>query len=94
MNVAQENAETIGLQALTWLAAHEELLPVFLGSTGASQADIREGIEQAEFLGSVLDFILMDDAWVRQFCDAHHLAYEIPFKARQMLPGGEQVNWT
>ena len=94
MTVAQDHAETIGLQALTWLATHEDLLPVFLGATGASESDFRTGIGQPEFLGSVLDFILMDDAWVQQFCDAHSLAYDSPYKARQMLPGGEQVNWT
>ncbi len=94
MTVAREHAETIGLQALTWLAAHDELLPVFLGATGASEDDFRTGVGQPEFLGSLLDFILMDDAWVQQFCDTHTLAYDMPYKARQKLPGGEQVNWT
>ena len=94
MTVAREAAEVIGLQALTWLAANEELLPVFLGATGASEAEFRTGVGEPEFLGSVLDFILMDDAWVQQFCDAHQLAYDAPYKARMQMPGGEQVNWT
>ena len=45
MSVSRESAETIGLQAVAWLAAHDELLPVFLGSTGASEADFRDGLE-------------------------------------------------
>ncbi|MFK7938818.1 MAG: DUF3572 domain-containing protein [Roseovarius sp.] len=94
MNAARENAETIGLHALTWLAGHEDLLPVFLGATGASEQDMRTGLNDPVFLGSVLDFILMDDAWVQQFCDAYTLPYEMVYKSRQMLPGGEQVNWT
>lgn len=94
MTVAREYAETIGLQALTWLVSHEELLPVFLGASGASETDMREGLGNPDFLGSVLDFVLMDDAWVREFCDANGVAYDMPFKARQLLPGGEQVNWT
>lgn len=94
MTVSQESAETTGLQALTWLAAHEELLPVFLGATGASEATFRTGIDDPAFLGSVLDFILMDDIWVRAFCDAHGLAYDQPSRARMALPGGAQVNWT
>lgn len=94
MSVTREFAETIGLQALTWLVGHEELLTVFLGASGASEADMRDGLGNPEFLGSVLDFVLMDDAWVREFCDAKGVAYDVPFKARQVLPGGEQVNWT
>jgi hypothetical protein len=33
-DAAGNAAETVGLRALGWLAANEELLPVFLGSTG------------------------------------------------------------
>ncbi len=87
-------AETIGLQAVAWLAAQDELLPVFLGATGASEADFRVGLEDPDFQGSVLDFILMDDAWVSAFCAAQGLGPEVPMQARQALPGGGQVHWT
>jgi hypothetical protein len=36
----------------------------------------------------VLDFLLMDDAWVVAFCDAAGLPYEAPMRARAALPGG------
>ncbi|MDJ0821907.1 MAG: DUF3572 domain-containing protein [Paracoccaceae bacterium] len=94
MTMSRETAETIGLQAVAWLAAHDELLPVFLGSTGASEADFREGLQDPDFQGSVLDFILMDDAWVQQFCAAQELAPDMPMRARASLPGGEAVHWT
>lgn len=94
MSLTRNSAETIGLQALTWLAGNDDLLPVFLGATGASETDFRVRLQDAEFLGSVLDFILMDDAWVQAFCDAHGLPYDRPWQARAFLPGGEQVNWT
>jgi len=42
----------------------------------------------------VLDFLLMDDAWVMGFCEAEGLKYDQPMYARAALPGGEQVNWT
>ncbi|MBV1867387.1 MAG: DUF3572 domain-containing protein [Marinosulfonomonas sp.] len=90
----QENAEAIGLRVLGWLVTNEELLPVFLGATGASTQDLREQAGDTEFLGSVLDFIMMDDAWVVQFCDLETLPYEAIMQARQSLPGGAQVNWT
>lgn len=90
----QETAETIGLRALAWLAGHEELLPVFMGATGASEGDLRAGAQDPEFIGSLLDFLMMDDAWVVQFCDAASLPYESVMQARAALPGGAQINWT
>lgn len=90
----QEIAETIALRALAWLAGNEELLPVFLGATGAGEDDMRERAQDPEFLGSVLEFLMNDDAWVVEFCDTHQLRYDQPMLARQALPGGAQINWT
>lgn len=90
----RDSAETVGLRALGWLAANEDLLPVFLGASGASLDDLRSGAGDAAFLGSVLDFVLMDDAWVVAFCDAAGLGYEAPMRARAALPGGGEVHWT
>jgi hypothetical protein len=94
MTMTQERAEVIGITAASWLASHEELLPLFLGATGASQDDFREGIENADFLGSVLDFILMDDAWIAELAGAAGLPMNAPYEARMALPGGAQVHWT
>jgi len=90
----QETAETVALQALAWLAANDDLLPVFLGATGASLSDLKAAADQPEVLASILDFLCMDDAWVTGFCEAAGLAYDAPARARQALPGGAQPNWT
>ncbi|MEO0402867.1 MAG: DUF3572 domain-containing protein [Pseudomonadota bacterium] len=94
MAMSRESAETVGLKALAWLAGNEDLLPVFLGATGASEADVRAGASDPAFLGALLDFLMMDDAWVTGFCDANGLPYEQPMIARMSLPGGDQVHWT
>ena len=94
MTVSQENAEMLGLQAVAWLASEDQLLGVFLGSTGASEQEFRTALEDPAFQGSVLDFILMDDAWVRAFCDTVGVGYDIPAQARMALPGGDTVHWT
>jgi len=94
MSFSCEAAETLALKALAWLVTNDDLLPVFLGSTGASEGDLRAQASDPAFLGSVLDFLMMDDAWIIAFCDAHDIAYEHPMFARAALPGGEQVNWT
>lgn len=90
----QETAETIALQALGWLASDEELLPVFLGASGATIEGLKAAASDAAFLISVLDFLCMEDAWVRAFCDSAGLPYDAPLRARQALPGGAQMHWT
>lgn len=94
MAVSKQMAETLALRALAWLVGNDDLLPVFLGASGASEADLRMRAADAEFLASVVDFLLMDDAWVVAFCDAAGFSYDQPMQARAALPGGAQVNWT
>ena len=92
--MSPEQAETVALQALGWLAAQEDLFGVFLGSSGSSLSDVKVRASEPEFLGSVLDFLLMDDTWVVAFSDAHGLKYDVAMRARVALPGGAEVSWT
>lgn len=92
--LSQESAETVALQGLAWLAGNENLLTVFLGSTGASESDLRARATDPEFLMSVLDFLMLDDAWVIEFCDTYSIPYEQPMQARHALPGGAPTHWT
>lgn len=94
MSYTQESAEVVALTVLGWLAGDEELLPIFQGASGVSEEDLRAGATDAVFLGSVLDFVMMDDAWVVRCCDHLKISYDSLMKARQCLPGGTQVNWT
>ncbi len=89
-----ENGEDVALKALLWLLNNDELLPVFMGATGVGGADMRAGAGDPVFLASVLDFLMMNDTWVVDFCQHHGLAYEAPMRARQNLPGGGEVHWT
>lgn len=90
----QEQAETIAIQALGWLATMDDMMANFLGSTGADIDSVRQNAQDPAFLGAVLDFLLLDDQFVTGFCDSIGLPYDTPFQARQFLPGGEMVNWT
>ncbi len=85
----QDSAETLALQALSWLARNDDLLPVFMGATGAGAEDMAARATEGAFLASVLDFLLMDDAWVIAFCEDQRLPYLAPLQARAWLPGGE-----
>ena len=92
--LTQESAELLAIEALSWLVGNEELLPVFLGSSGATEADVRAGASDPVFLASVLDFLMMDDAWITAFCQSADYALDFPMRARAALPGGAHVNWT
>ncbi|WP_380057684.1 DUF3572 domain-containing protein [Falsihalocynthiibacter sp. SS001] len=90
----QNAAQTVAVRALGWLAGDDELWDVFLGSTGASVADVKSGVGDPAFLGSVLDFLMMDDAWVMRACEGLSLPNETLLRARQALPGGMEYSWT
>lgn len=92
--MSPETAEATALNVLGWLVSEDELLPVFMGSTGADVEMLRSQATDRDFLGSVLDFLLMDDEWVMRACDALQLPYEQIAQARQCLPGGAQFHWT
>ncbi|TDK52355.1 DUF3572 domain-containing protein [Antarcticimicrobium luteum] len=94
MSFSVDAAETLALRALAWLVGNEELLPLFLGSTGAGEDELRARAGDPEFLAAVLDFLMMDDAWVVGFCDASNTPYDHPKQARAVLSGGAQVHWT
>ncbi|MBI6630004.1 DUF3572 domain-containing protein [Pontibaca salina] len=94
MQFSADAAETFALQVLAWLVADEDLLGVFLNSSGADEDDLRTRAQDPEFLGSVLDFLMLDDAWVMRFCDTQRISYERVMQARAALPGGAQINWT
>ena len=88
------SAEILAIKAIDWLAADHELFGIFLSSSGADISDVKAGAKDLVFLGSVLDFILMDDAWVHDFCETKCFEFNEPFLARQFLPGGNLPNWT
>lgn len=94
MTGSQETAETLALQALAWLAGNDELLPVFMGASGASVDDLRARAGEPAFLASVLEFLTMDDAWVMAFCESQGLAYEQPMQALIQLAGPAATHWT
>ncbi len=81
-----EDAQTIALKAIGFIAADDELLSRFVALTGCGLDDIRERIGNAGFLGGVLDFILSDEPTLLAFAEAEQMAPETPMAARHKLP--------
>jgi hypothetical protein len=92
--MTQDMAETRALDILGWLLGQDELLPVFLGATGATEADLRARAGEPVFLASVVDFLMLDDAWVVDCATALGWPPEEVVAIRTGLPGGDLPNWT
>ena len=92
--MTKDNAETFALNALAWIMGQDDMVGVFLGSTGASIDDLKNNAANPEFLGAVLDFVLMDDAWVIQLSQDMGTSADHVMQARAVLPGGQTMHWT
>lgn len=90
----QEIAETRAVTILGWLAGQQDTFALFLGASGATEACLRTRAGEPEFLASVLDFLLLDDAWVIACAADHGWRPEEILAIRAALPGGDLPNWT
>ena len=92
--MTSQEAESYALKVTNRLNSNQDLLDVFMSSTGVSEATIKSDFHDGVFLAAILDFLLLDDKWVIAACDAMQLEPDAMHSARLMLPGGEKVNWT
>ena len=90
----KEIAETRALEVLTWVLSEDDLIQVFMGTTGASQDDLRSNTLNHEFLISILDFVLMDDSWVISCSKFMNIDPSQIRIIKMSLHGGQEVNWT
>lgn len=90
----RESAETLALQAVSWLAGDAETLNQFLNETGASLASLVGDLKRPAFLGAVLDFVLGTDERVIALSGHLGIRPEQVVLARAHLPGGDLPHWT
>ena len=81
----REVAEIVAIQALSFLAGDPERLGAFLAETGIGPETLRSAAADPQFLASVLDFVLRDDATVKAFAEASQLHPTTIAAARQAL---------
>jgi len=85
---AREAAETVAIQALSFIAAEPERLGRFLGITGIGPAQIREAAREPGFLAGVLDYLAGDERLLTDFArETNHDPITIS-QARHVLGGG------
>jgi Protein of unknown function (DUF3572) len=81
----REVAEIVAIQVLTFLAGDSARLGAFLAETGIGPETLRKSASDPQFLVSVLDFVLRDDATVKAFAEASQLHPTNIAAARQVL---------
>jgi len=67
--MSAKQAEAVAIQALGWIAMDDEITSGFLNNSGADVNDLAAAAKDPQFLGAVLDYVLMDDSLVIGFCD-------------------------
>ncbi len=81
----REVAEIVAVQALSFIAADAARLGQFLAESGIGPETLRRAASEPLFLGSVLDFVLRDDATAKAFAAAAGLDPTNIAAARQAL---------
>ncbi|WP_048646650.1 DUF3572 domain-containing protein [Nitratireductor soli] len=84
----REEAETIAVSALSFIAAEPELLSRFLALTGIEAGDIRQAAAEPGFLAGVMQFILAHEPTVLRFSQASGIAPAAIGAALTALPHG------
>ena len=69
MTATEEGAEILALQALGWLAGDEDRLSRFLDQSGLIPAALRELADNRDTARAVLDFLLLNEALLLDFCE-------------------------
>jgi hypothetical protein len=83
----RENAETIALNALSFLAESQEALESFMHQSGVDPATIRLRAAERDFLAAVLDFLLADEVLLVRFCDSTQTEPKVVRQANYELGG-------
>ena len=84
----KEKAETIALQALSFIVRDNDLLERFLTNSGLTPDELKQRVHEPDLLGGILDEILSDDKDLLSFCNLSFLKPETIILARRALPGG------
>ena len=89
-----KDADTIGIEALAFLASRPEVLQRFLDVTGMEAGDLRSAASHRQFFVGLLDFILAHEPTVLDFASAEGLDHGEIGAARNCLEGLRSIRVT
>ncbi|MGN6095291.1 MAG: DUF3572 domain-containing protein [Bosea sp. (in: a-proteobacteria)] len=84
-----QDAETLAVQALGFLASEPERIGPFLATTGLDPVNLRAAAGEPGFLAAVLEHIGSSDSLLLEFAGNLRLNPEIVAEARRRLAGEE-----
>jgi hypothetical protein len=87
---SREAAESLAIQALSYLAQDPELLSRFLALSGIDPVAIRAAAAQPEFLAGVLAYLAQDEALLVRFAAETGVPPEAVERARAVLAGHDR----
>jgi hypothetical protein len=82
---SRETAESLAIQALTFLGSDQERLARFLALSGIGPQSIRTVAREAGFLAGVLEYLATDEALLLAFATEAAVAPEEIESARRVL---------
>jgi hypothetical protein len=85
--VTRELAESVAIQALTFIAEEPERLERFLALTGIEGQSLRDAAREPNFLLGVLDHLAGDERLLGEFATRCELDPESVIRARDLLAG-------
>jgi hypothetical protein len=83
----RETAETLAIEALSWLAGDEEALSQFITLSGIGPDDLRSAAGDPGFLAALLDFVTSEDSRILAFAAHAGVKPERVVAARRILNG-------
>ncbi|PLX35389.1 MAG: DUF3572 domain-containing protein [Hyphomicrobiales bacterium] len=86
--ISRDEAETLALSALRFLASDPALWSRFEALTGVDAASVRRLAAEPDFLAGVLEFLLQHESALLVFCAHEDIAPERPARAHRLLSGG------
>jgi Protein of unknown function (DUF3572) len=84
----REAAESMAIQALSYIASDSERLGRFLALTGIGPHEIRSAASEPGFLVGVLEYLTSDEALLTGFAADNGMKPEVVDAARLALGGG------
>jgi len=88
--ITKDEAESLAIEALAFIAANDTLLQRFLALTGIGAHDLRQAAKQEGFFAAILHFLCANEPDLLEFCALAHIQPEWVNTALSTLPGGYQ----
>ncbi len=89
----QNEAETIALNALSFLIGNETRLERFMSLSGMDPGALKDNASDPVFLAGILDYLLQDETLIYMFAEEYKLSPALPATALRTLAGGHNGDY-